>query len=256
MTMEKPKLLSCYEGDNAPIFKKIVEFYFQSGAKLLDCTYGYGSFWNEIDRSQYDLTFSDIGDPRPAKDKVIWNADAANLPPVIEERAPFDGIIYDTDYVHDPKSFGGYDYFNRRSVTQGKGHRGVVDKYKAAAEQAYFLLRPKGLWIAKTQDGICSGKDRATSDDITRVVETYCDMERIGKVVVMQKDEPNSNRWKDKPQQHPRKNHSYFLIYRVRTDRMKKRPDHGYIGRLCNQLLQANTARSVTLEACPLWYDY
>ena len=74
--------------------------------KLLDTAFGCGSFWRDIDKSQYDLTFSDVGNPRPSKDKVHWNVDAARLPKIITDRAPYHALIFDPPYVHGPKSYG------------------------------------------------------------------------------------------------------------------------------------------------------
>jgi hypothetical protein len=64
------------------------------------------------------------------------------------------------------------------------------------------LLKEGGIWVVKTQDEVCGGKGRYTSDEITRTILPL-GFERIDKFVLLQKGKPTRTcRWRSQTDSH------------------------------------------------------
>ena len=82
--------------------------------------------------------------------------------------------------------------------------------YAEAGQEAYRVLRDRGVFIVKCQDEVCSNRQRFTH---VEVMKSY---ESIGFVaedlfVLMRRNRPGVSRVVK--QVHARKNHSYFLVF-------------------------------------------
>jgi hypothetical protein len=73
--------------------------------------------------------------------------------------------------------------------------------------------------------------------------------ERNGKTVVLQNGKPSRARWAGK-QQHPRKNHSYFLIYRSKG-KMTPTAEDKQIERLLERYMQAAGIPEMDMDFAP-----
>ncbi len=94
--------------------------------------------------------------------------------------------------------------------TAGKYHEAVLDLYRQAGEEAYRVLRDRGVLIVKCQDEVCSNRQRFTHVEI---MQMYDDMGYVGEdlFVVVRNNRPGVSR--TIRQVHARKNHSYFLVF-------------------------------------------
>ena len=94
-------LFTVNRATNAEMMKRILAFYKPPPAKILDSTYGYGSFWKGFQShtfdGDYELTTMDIR-PLPGVSQV-----ADYTKPLPFPDSSFDVIVYDPP-------FGGWDY--------------------------------------------------------------------------------------------------------------------------------------------------
>jgi tRNA G10 N-methylase Trm11 len=195
-------VLTARTGSNAELFPDILSLYVPADSRILDTTYGKGVFWRNVDKWKYYLDFTDLS----------MGVDARNL--YFYQPGEFDAVVFDPPYMHDSKTAGGFEsqYRNRACTATAKGgHQAVLDLYLQAGEEAARILRPKGIYIVKTQDEICSGKQQWTHMEIIDGLrERGFTSEDL--FVLVQSGRPMTMRWKK--QLHARKNHSYFLVFR------------------------------------------
>ena len=202
------------QGDNGDLFPEILRLHFPQGGRVLDTIYRKGTFWKGVDMSKITL------------DKLKWEKDKAddyrNLPARVLENQ-YDIVVHDPDYTHDAATFGGANYSNQTCEgTKSGGHRAlVVNNYYLPAREILKVLKKGGLLVVKTQDEICSKKYRSTSGDITKMLHNL-GLVKEDEFAILQKNKPSSARWKNVKQQHARKNHSVFLVYKYRPVNQEK----------------------------------
>ena len=203
-------VFSASVGGNDDVFPQILSLYVAPGSKIADVTYGLGVFWRNVPDGLYRLLASDIE----------YGTDCRDLP---YEDNSIDCVVLDPPYMHSP---GGtahtvHSAFEEHYRNNGTGnrtgkkyHEAVLDLYVQAGQEAFRVLRERGVVIVKCQDEVCSNRQRFTH------VEIMQEYQQIGFVaedlfVVMRRNRPGVSR--TVKQVHARKNHSYFLVFWKRT---------------------------------------
>lgn len=183
-TATNDTIYSAEVGNNSDLFPDILRLYVPDGARILDCTYGKGTFWRKVVESKYELDFTDA-----------WmGSDARNL--YFYRAAEFDAIVFDPPYAHDSATFGGAQYRNRECKATAKGgHEAVLDLYLRAAREHHRILRFGGIYIVKCQDEVCSGQQCPTHVEIINSLPAlgyrYLDL-----FVLVNAHRPSVARWK------------------------------------------------------------
>ncbi len=190
---------------NDSVFPEILRLYVAPGSIVADVTYGQGVFWRSVPEDRYRLRPSDI----------LTGTDCRDLP---YADGSIDCVVLDPPYMHSP---GGTAHtgspFEKHYRNNGSGngtgkkyHEAVTALYSEAAEEAWRVLRDRGVLIVKCQDEVCSNRQRLTHVELIR------DCEAMGFVaedlfVVVRRNRPGVSRVVR--QVHARKNHSYFLVF-------------------------------------------
>lgn len=207
-------ILSSHIADNSQVFPKILDLYVEKGAKITDVTFGKGVFWKNVDISQYDFYPSDLK----------TGIDARNLP---HEDNFFDACVLDPPYMEglyrketsmlagsgSHSSFREF-YSNGQATVDSnlKYHDKVLDLYLSIGKEIFRVLRDKGIFIVKCQDEVSANRQKLTHVELIYAYEKmgfYCEdlfvVTRVNRPVVSS----------IRKQVHARKNHSYFLVFRL-----------------------------------------
>ena len=222
-------VFSAYQSSNDEVFPHILELYVPAQSRIADVTYGKGVFWKKVDTSKYELLASDLrtlGLPAHCQGGI----DSRKLP---YEDESLDAIIFDPPYMHTPggtahnghQNFEDYyannveqdhrvikEIWEQTNGNPPKYHEAVLDLYFRTAREAWRVLKREGIFVVKCQDEVCANKQRLTHIEITVAFEKYGFITE-DLFVVVRKNKPGISRLKNK-QQHARKNHSYFMVYR------------------------------------------
>jgi hypothetical protein len=202
---------SAHVAGNEEVFPQILQLHVPKGSIVADVTWGKGVFWKNVPKDDYSVRASDLK----------TGVDCRNLPYANGE---IDCVVLDPPYMEgllrkNTEHFGGsgtYAAF-RESYSNGeavegepKWHEAVLDLYFKAADEAYRVMRKKGIFIVKCQDEVSAGKQRLTH------VEIINEYEKKGFIVkdlfvVVRKNAASVSRVVK--QLHARKNHSYFLVF-------------------------------------------
>ncbi len=200
---------SCKQGTNDEIFPDVLGLHVPEGSIVADVTYGKGIFWKNVRTSKYNLKTSDIKN----------GIDCRNVP---YEDESIDCVVLDPPYMHSP---GGTAHENHQNYenyyknngtgngTKKKYHDAVLELYFQAGLEAHRVLKTEGIFIVKCQDEVCANKQRLTHVEL---INHFCNKRFICEdiFVLMRNGKPGVSRMIK--QQHARKNHSYFLVFRKR----------------------------------------
>ena len=220
---------SSFLGNNAGLFPEILKLHVSEGAVIADVTFGKGVFWRQVDLSNYSLLASDIRveeNPLGVKLKV---SDCRQLP---YEGDSLDVVVFDPPYMEgfyrkhasELAGAGSHTAFRKyysdgvESVhTSLKYHDRVVDMYLSSAIEAKRVLKMNGTYIVKTQDEVSANRQKMTH------VEIIYGLEKLGfyckdLFVITRTNKPGLSRVVK--QEHARKNHSYFLIFKKQKNLM------------------------------------
>jgi tRNA G10 N-methylase Trm11 len=204
-------IYSCQVAANSHVFRDILSLYVPLSSRVADVTYGKGSFWKEIRPGIYEVIVTDIA----------TGTDCRSLP---YDAKSIDCVVFDPPYMegfhrHEAGqlSWPGRDMGQRFSngavqLTTTKYHAAVLELYAAGCREAFRVLKPDGILIVKCQDEVSNHRQNLTH------VEVIVDVQSIGMrcediFVVVQRGKP-APRPNLKCQQHARKNHSYFLVFK------------------------------------------
>jgi ubiquinone/menaquinone biosynthesis C-methylase UbiE len=240
-------VFSGHVGTNDEVFPQVLRLYVPEGSTVADVTYGKGVFWKNVRPDTYRVWRSDLSSGRkrngtdqavpslPPTPSLFIVIDADLLPPQADpEKAvdfqadcrslPYrtntlDAVIFDPPYMHTPGGTAHVDhqnyeeYYGNNSAygSQAKSHEAVLELYLLAAREAYRVLKPRGVYIVKCQDEVCAGKQRLTHVEIINELVTYGFLVE-DLFVLLRNGKPGVSRILK--QQHARKNHSYFLVFR------------------------------------------
>jgi hypothetical protein len=212
-------VFSCYAGDNADIFPKVLGLHVPKGAVVADVTHGKGVFWKKIPREDYLQKHSDLK----------TGMDCRKLP---HSDGSLDCLVLDPPYMEglyrrddSLAGAGSHDAFRdhysngeRPDDIEGKWHDAVLEMYVKAALEALRVLKPKGILIVKCQDEVSAGIQRLTHVEI---ILNYLHLGLYCKdlFVIMRDNRPVASRVKK--QLHARKNHSYFLVFQKGASKSK-----------------------------------
>ena len=198
-------------GTNADVFPSILKLYVPLRSKVADVTYGNGVFWRDVSPDAYRLLATDLK----------HGIDARELP---YSSGSIDCVVFDPPYMHTPggtaheghQNFESYYRNNGDNKTTRKYHEAVLDLYFEAAKEAYRVLGNGGIYIVKCQDEVCACKQRLTHVELINELTTS---QFIAEdlFVIIRNNRPGVSRLVK--QQHARKNHSYFLVFRKKTVR-------------------------------------
>ena len=167
-------------------------------------------FWKKVDVSKLDIHPTDN----------LAETNSRNLP---YSDNSIDCLVLDPPYMHTPggtahsrhQNFEQY-YQNNAASSDKKYHEAVLDLYFEAAKEAARVLKHKGILIIKCQDEVCANKQRLTHVEIINEVVKYGFLVE-DLFVVTRNNKPGVSRIKK--QNHARKNHSYFLVFRRKLQR-------------------------------------
>jgi len=199
-------VFSAHVADNAELFPQVLRLYVPRGRAVADITYGMGVFWKNIDPSEYELKATDLKD----------GVDCRKLP---YPGGSLDCVVFDPPYMHTPggtahnghQNFENYYRNNQANNGAAKYHEAVLDLYFRGAQEAYRVLKPKGILILKCQDEVCANKQRLTHVEIINALEKMGFLTE-DLFLLVRKNKPGVSRILK--QIHARKNHSYFLVFR------------------------------------------
>lgn len=211
-------ILSAYVRNNEDLFPLILSLYVPIGSEIADVTYGKGVFWKNVDKSKYILHFSDIK----------MGIDCRRLP---YKSHTMDCVVIDPPYMEgfyrrNSDHLAGNGTFTsfREAYSDGsvyeqkpdkpKYHDAVLDMYYSAGNEALRVLKKDGLLIIKCQDEVSANKQHLTHVEIiNEYVKHGLIVEDL--FVMVRNNKPNISTLKK--QVHARKNHSYFLIFRNKS---------------------------------------
>lgn len=210
-------IMSSYTAGNADVFPKILALHVPKGSKIADVTFGNGVFWKKVNLADYDLVPSDIA----------TGIDCRHLP---YDDESFDALVLDPPYAEgllrsSHKAGNGSQSAFRSYYSNGdentnltkeeqkntpKWHAAVRDLYFRAAEEAWRVLKPEGVFIVKCQDEVSANKQWLTHVEIINKC-TEIGFYAKDLFVVTRANRPVVARLIR--QVHARKNHSYFLVF-------------------------------------------
>ncbi len=202
---------SAHIGGNEDLFPQILDLHVPAGSVVADVTYGKGIFWKNVPKDVYKLIASDISS----------GVDCRSLP---YEDCSIDSVVLDPPYMEGLfrrstghlAGGGTYSpfrdtYSNGNTTEDGpKWHEAVLDLYYKAGQEAYRVLRKKGVLIVKCQDEVSAGKQHLTHVEIINKYEAFGFKIKDLFVLVRTNNASVSRMVK---QVHARKNHSYFLVF-------------------------------------------
>ena len=210
-------ILSAHVASNADVFPQVLKLHVPKGSLIADVTFGKGVFWRNVPASDYEVLSTDIA----------MGIDCRNLP---YEAQSIDCVVLDPPYMEGfyrqkksqkagsgthsafREAYSNGDEVNQDKINTGtkKWHGAVTEMYFSASQEAYRVLRKKGILIVKCQDEVSAGKQWFTH------IEIINELEKMGfyskdLFVVVRSNKPAVSRLKR--QIHARKNHSYFLVF-------------------------------------------
>jgi len=199
-------VFSATQGTNDELFPQVLSLYVAEGSLVADVTYGNGVFWKRIKEGAYNLLRSDLR----------TGTDCRSLP---YNDSSIDCVVFDPPYMHTPGGTAHQNHQNFELYYQNNGtenntvkyHEAVLDLYFRGAVEAFRVLKANGILIIKCQDEVCANKQRLTHVEIINELTSkgYIAEDLF---VLVRLNKPGVSRLLK--QNHARKNHSYFLVFR------------------------------------------
>jgi SAM-dependent methyltransferase len=198
-------LASIWEGTDAELLEKMLEFYPRKPPKLiLDATVNAGRFWA---RSKRKVVGMDI-DERHHPDVV---ADNTRMP---FKDDCFDVVVYDPPHIPNQGKDKGKDFNTRFGlVLKASPEQGYSFShlYPPFVREAYRVLKKEGILICKIADYVHGHRFQWAHLELTNAAMavgfTACDC-----IVKIRKGPIVDPRWKKA--HHARRQHCYWLVFR------------------------------------------
>lgn len=203
--MSKGFVYSTEFGTSADVFPKILRLYVKDGSVIADLTYGGGVFWKKVDMSKYHVRPSDPF----SSSTIVPLMDARHTEYSDNE---LDVVVLDPPFGNwstRPRRDGIKDRYNLDSLMTPKA---VKQFYADAIDEAVRILTRRGILIVKCQDAVDGGKQHWMTE-LIYIYATRLGFRGEGKINMVPPGKPRI-RHPDRPQQHERKNHSTFWIFR------------------------------------------
>jgi len=200
-------IFSAHQGTNDEVFPQVLALYVPKGSTVADVTYGKGVFWKKVEKGDYEVKATDLKN----------GIDCSKLP---YAAGSIDCVVFDPPYMHTPggtahqnhQNFENYYANNDAEHTTRKYHEAVLDLYFRGAMEALRVLKPNGIFIVKCQDEVCANKQRLTHVEIVNELTSTNGFIVEDLFVLVRTSRPGVSRILK--QNHARKNHSYFLVFR------------------------------------------
>lgn len=218
----QPMIYTASVGKNAPVLDDIVRFYVPAGATGCDVTYGKGTFWSGTAREHIgQLHATDLA-----------NGTCLSALPYGDASMAFH--VLDPPYIcgffrplASQKALSKHSDFSQRFGNHGgTGYNGhyyhpaVEAIYSDGLAEAWRVLAPGGIQITKVQDEVSNHKQHLTHCFVVSRAELL-GFEVLDLFVVVRTDLPHGRRIMS--QEHARKNHSYFLVFKKPTPKGVRR---------------------------------
>jgi hypothetical protein len=198
-------ILTSNRGNNSNLLASVFDLYAPKGAVIADVTYGKGSFWKLIDKSNYTALVSDV---KPGFD-VNARIDFRSLP---YKDGSLDIIILDPPYLSGGNTVVGH--INQQySCDSRTSHQGVIRRYAAGILESARVLRKWGKLFVKCQDETVSGKQHFSHIELIRLLEMLGF--KILDLFIL--TAPNTPCMRHDYQISARKNHSYLVVGELRN---------------------------------------
>lgn len=202
-------IFSAYQAGNDQVLPKILSLYVPAGSSVADVTYGRGIFWKKVPQGRYQLHASDLS----------TGTDCRSLP---YADGSIDCVVFDPPYMHTPggtahvnhQNYENYYRNNQPLESRKKYHEAVLELYFSAAREARRVLRDGGIYIVKCADEVCANRQRLTHVEIINELKGLAFVVE-DLFVVVRRNKPGVSRVLK--QVHARKNHSYFLVFRLHS---------------------------------------
>lgn len=200
-------------GPNAPIFADILQLYVPRGAVGCDVTYGKGSFWNDDSRKHVGIVHETDLTSGVCLSKLPYSNESMDFhvldPPYMcgffRPKASQKAQASHSDFSSRYGNHGGTGY-------KGKYYHAAVEAiYQDGLQEAWRVLRPGAIQITKCADEVSSHKQHLTHCNIVNFASKL-GFEPLDLFVVIRLDKPHGKLIKK--QEHARKNHSFFLIFK------------------------------------------
>ena len=194
---QKKEVIKSISYNQDQILEWILQLYSPAGVDL-DPTYGYGNFYKKISGPEFMFDL----DP---KFDYVKKADAQNLP---IDSGSIKTIMFDPPFAvsWNKKS---YDYVMKEKYKGFKGAEELKEMYSNSIKEFYRILKRYGVLIFKCQDFVYGRRQYIIHNWIINEAASFgfrCE----DLFVLLSKNRFNSF----KNQNHARKYHSYFLIFR------------------------------------------
>jgi tRNA G10 N-methylase Trm11 len=207
-------ILSAHVAGNADVFPQVLRLHVPKGALIADVTWGKGVFWQKVNREDYRLLSSDL---KTGVDCTALPYEDDSLDALVLDPPYMEGLFRrDTSHMAGSGTHAAFreNYSNGEATTSEgpRWHEAVLDLYYRAGAEAKRVLKTGGVFIAKCQDEVSANRQRLTHVELINHFEGedfYCkDL-----FVVVRENRPVVSRVKK--QVHARKNHSYFLVFKL-----------------------------------------
>lgn len=198
----------CYStefGTSADVFRKVLALYVPEFSVIADLTYGKGVFWKKVDMNRYTVLPSDLY----PKSIIVLRMDARKTS---YEDETLDAVVIDPPYGNMSTKTRTDHLEERYNLASLKTPAALYEWYAACIDEAFRILRMKGILIVKCQDFVDGGKPHWIAEDIW-LYAIRAGASAEGKINMVPPAKPRI-RHPDRPQQHERKNHSTFWVFR------------------------------------------
>lgn len=201
-------------GPNAPFLLDILRLYVPAGTSGCDVTFGKGTFWSAEARAHIgELRESDLA--QDGQDLAALSYGDASQgfhvldPPYVcgffRPAATQKALTQHSDFSDRYGNHGGTGY-------RGKFYHAAVEAiYTDGLAEAWRVLTRGGVQISKCMDEVSNHKQHLTHVHIINEA-VRLGFEVLDLFVVVRADKPHGRRIQR--QEHARKNHSYFLVFK------------------------------------------